>query len=542
MIWQTFTASSVGFSSLTAGTCHRNGLRDPLKRKPSTNSSSFLHNEKRRRKHMLRKWTQQSIQLIATLGLLMPMSAAILAPAGVSASIMPARSLPLHPSLSVSDPWTTYLADPNHDNFNSHETLINPTSAPNLKQKWAHPADNGISDQPIESAGVVYWGSWDGYLHATNVSTNARIWTTFIGQTSDSSCDPPSVGVASSPALANLDSQLVIFVGGGDASLYALDAATGKILWRTALGETPSTFIWDSPTIFGSNVYIGTSSFGDCPLVQSKFFQLDIFSGRILTTFPIVPKGCTGGGVWGSPTLDVVTGNIFISTGNSGSCKRSETNAYALLELNAATLRLVNRHQLPPGERPGDSDFGSTPTLFTATMGGVTRSLVGVANKNGKFYAFARSNISAKVVWTARIADTGDCPQCGTGSISPAAWDGSWLYIAGGRTVIDGSRCKGSVRKVDPATGKFIWSHCATAGPVLGSVTIIAAQAGPATLVAVSQGNTVIVMDASTGSALARLSDGKPGSQLCDGPTIADGVLLVGNLDGNLYAYAIDGA
>src|SRR6266849_1181128 len=120
-----------------------------------------------------------------------------------------------------------FLAHANHDGFNSHETLINPTSASQLKQKWAHPANSGVSDQPIESAGIVYWGSWNGYIHATNISNNAKVWATFIGQTTDSSCDPPIVGVASSPTLGTVNAQLAIFVGGGDATFYALSAATG---------------------------------------------------------------------------------------------------------------------------------------------------------------------------------------------------------------------------------------------------------------------------------------------------------------------------
>lgn len=485
---------------------------------------------------MLRKWIRQGFHLIIILGTLVSIGAVFLAHAVVSANATSQEQF------STSDAWTTYLADINHDGFNSHETLINPTSAPRLKQKWVHPANNGVSDQPIESAGVVYWGSWDGYMHATNVSNNAKLWTTFIGQTSDASCDPPSVGVASSPTLATLNGQLTVFVGGGDANFYALNATTGKILWKTALGTSPSHFIWDSPTIFGTSIYIGTSSFGDCPLVQAKFFQLAVNTGHILNSFPIVPNGCTGGGVWGSPSVDVVTSNIFISTGNSGSCTTAEPNTFALLELKAANLSLVNRHQLPPSERPGDSDFGSTPVLFTATIGGVSRSLVGLANKNGKYYAFDRTNISANAVWVAQIANKGECPQCGGGSISPSAWDGRWLYIGGGNTTIGSSKCLGSVRKVDPSSGKFIWSQCMTNGHVLGSVSIIGTGQGPATVVAVSQGNTVMVMNASTGAILARLSDGKRGSLLYDGPTIADGVLFVGNLDGNLYAYSVNGA
>ncbi len=39
--------------------------------------------------------------------------------------------------------------------------------------------------------------------------------------------------------------------------------------------------------------------------------------------------------------------------------------------------------------------------------------MVGVANKNGKFYAFNRSAINSGPVWKAQIANGGDCPQCG---------------------------------------------------------------------------------------------------------------------------------
>ncbi len=79
------------------------------------------------------------------------------------------------------------------------------------------------------------------------------------------------------------------------------------------------------------------------------------------------------------------------------------------------------------------------------------------------------------------------------------------------------------------------------AGPVIGSVTVAGATAGTE-VVAASQGPTVIVMNAVTGKTLARLSDHKQGSLLYAPPTISDGMLFVGNLDGNLYAYSINGA
>ena len=79
------------------------------------------------------------------------------------------------------------------------------------------------------------------------------------------------------------------------------------------------------------------------------------------------------------------------------------------------------------------------------------------------------------------------------------------------------------------------------AGPVIASVMVAGTTAGNE-VVAVSQGPTVIVMNAVTGKTLARLTDHKPHSLLYAPPTISNGMLFVGNLDGNFYAYSINGA
>jgi hypothetical protein len=109
-----------------------------------------------------------------------------------------------------------------------------------------------------------------------------------------------------------------------------------------------------------------------------------------------------------------------------------------VVAVRAADLSLIASWQIPPAQQVSDGDFGSTPTLFTATIGGTLHTLVGVASKNRKYYAFERSAIGSGPVWQATVAAGGDCPQCGTGSISPSAWDGTTLYVAGGGTRISG--------------------------------------------------------------------------------------------------------
>jgi len=478
---------------------------------------------------LIGKWVRQRVYLVALVCVLVTMATAFLVPA-----MLGTRAASSEQFTPAGD-WTTYGYDNGRDNFNTAETIITPSAALQLKQKWGHTGANGISDQIAAVGGTVYWGSWDGYVHATSASNGAHVWSKFIGQTTDSACSPPRVGVASSPTVVSINGgPLEVFVGGGNANFYALNASTGSILWHTSLGPSPSTFIWDSPAVFNGSVYIGTSSFGDCPLVTSKFFRLDPTNGSILNTFNIVPNGCTGGGLWGSPTIDETAGAIFFVTGNSGSCGSSEPYSFALMKLSATDLSVLDHFQLPPAERPGDSDFGSTPTLFTNSAG--TVPLVGVANKNGKYYAFNRNSLATGPVWKDQVANGGDCPQCGTGSISPSAWDGHNLYVGGGKTSISGSSCMGSVRKVNPDDGSYVWQHCMGSGSVLGSVTATASG-----VVAASQGNTVIVMNASTGATVARLHDNLTGSKLYGGPSISNGVLFVGNIDGNIYAYSPNG-
>ncbi len=96
------------------------------------------------------------------------------------------------------------------------------------------------------------------------------------------------------------------------------------------------------------------------------------------------------------------------------------------------------------------------------------------------------------------------------------------------------------MRKLNPDNGSFLWQHCMGNGPVFGSVTVAGATQ-KIKVVATCQGNTVIVMNASNGKTVARLHDHKRGSLLYGPATISNGVLFVGNLDGDLYAYSVNG-
>ena len=162
--------------------------------------------------------------------------------------------------------WPSFLLGRN--GYNSEETAITSATAPTLSRYWTAHAGGGISSEPMVVDGTIYWGSWDGYEHATSIDGQA-LWSTYLGKVSNPQCYPPTAGVASTatilPVVIKGVQTLVDFVGGGNAHMYALNAKTGKILWATSLGSEPGTFIWDSPLVYQDDLYIGTASVGECP-------------------------------------------------------------------------------------------------------------------------------------------------------------------------------------------------------------------------------------------------------------------------------------
>ena len=98
-------------------------------------------------------------------------------------------------------------------------------------------------------------------------------------------------------------------------------------------------------------------------------------------------------------------------------------------------------------------------------------------------------------VWQSKIAIGGECPTCGQGSISSAAWAYGKLYTAGGRTFVNGEEVGAAVRAHDPSTGRILWEY-PTAGSIFGSVVVAN------NLVVVAADMEVIVLDARNGRKL----------------------------------------
>lgn len=430
---------------------------------------------------------------------------------------------------------STFLGSNAHTGYNGSETIINSATASKLGLLWTAQTASHVTDQVLSVNGVLYWGSWDGLMHATDPATGRDIWATNIG-TKPGSCSQV-YGIVGSATVATVPingvATSVVFVAGGQDNLNALDASTGQILWQTNLGNDPAAFLYSSTTVYNGSVYVGVSSFGDCPLVQGQVVQVDASTGQIQNTFDTVPDGCIGVGIWGSISIDDATGKMYFGTGNSSGkvCVGSEPLGQSIVELNAADLSFVASWPVSASDAKPDEDFGSTPTLFPATINGTSYAMLGMVNKNGYYYALDRNNIAAGALWKTRISVGGADPYS-RGSIPVSAYDGTTLYVAGTLTTIQGQQCAGSLRALDPNTGTIKWELC------LSSFVVAPVVATPQ-LVVVSWGNTMGVVDSATGTILYSYQDNSVNANFDAAATFSDGVLYIGSRSGKVFSFTL---
>jgi hypothetical protein len=419
----------------------------------------------------------------------------------------------------------TYRGDLARTGYYPNETAITTANASTLVKKWTAIGGIGSFAQPIVANNLVYWGDWNGLEHATNLS-GTDVWTYPTGIDSDATCSPSEAGISGTVTIGQMGGTSVVFVPGGDDNMYALNALTGAVIWKTSLGTLPAWYLWSSPILYNGSLYEGISSFGDCPLVQGQLVQMDAATGAIQHVANMTPNGCVGAGIWTSPTVDPSDGSIYVTTGTPNNCKNPGANlAPAIVKLRASDLSILSYWNVPVSEQQfGDEDFGGTPTLFTGTINGVQRPLVGALNKDGLFFAWDRSNLAAGPVWQSTIADPSGSPR----SILSAAWDGKYLYIGGGGAIINGASCYGNLDALDPNTGAFVWRSCQQ-----GFMTAAITEVPGLLIEGVGAGGQVKFINTANGATVFTFNTG---STVQGEVTVSNGVIYVPLSNGNLVA------
>ncbi len=419
------------------------------------------------------------------------------------------------------DDWPTYMHDPSRTGA-SADTTFAPANAAQLTKLWTYKTGGGIATSASVVNGIVYVGSWDGYEYALDAATGTLKWKTNLGQTVAPNCIPATIGVTSTATVTNG----VVYVGGGDAFWYALDANTGNVLWKINTGDNSATgghYNWSSPLIYNGFAYIGIASNCDEPLVQGLLWKVDLQTHQVVKTFEVVPAGQVGGGIWTTPVIDPETNTIYFTTGTQS--LTTQTYSQAIVALDATTLAVKSSWQIPFDQAGIDLDWGTSPVFFKDANG---QKRVSAINKDGFVYSFDAANLGAGPIWQDEIAETGSCPPCGNGSVSTSAFANGTLYVSGGNTTIGGKGYQGSVRAINATTGAVLWEH-GTTNPV------IPALAYTNGLVIDGAGPIFEVLNATTGERLYSYQT----TGIYAPAAVANGRIFDSALDGTIYAFGL---
>ena len=450
------------------------------------------------------------------------------------------------PAAAATTPtgWSQFLYGPGHSSYNRGATSITVAGvqAGDLQPVWrwqvpdsTNAGPNSLWASPTEVNGVVYIGAEDGMFYAVSEATQTVLWSKNLGlDTAKGSCGAGALGITSTAAVATdpTTGKLTVYVFGSNGTLYAMTAATGATVW-TAQVDTPSTTVndfysWSSPLVVNGNVYIGTASDCDTPLVAAGLGEYNQSTGAQVAFWHTLPPGQVGASIWSSAAA-LSNGDIIATTGNGENTTGQPRYDESIVKLNGSTLKPDGSWAIPPDQQVSDADFGGSPTLFTADLDGTSTPMVGACNKNGVYYAVRQNNVGAGPVWQSSIAIPypGGAEECD----SAAIWNGKSLIIGGGGpTTIGSTTSLGSVQALNPATGKPLW-QTGLPGFVVGTPTedaegVVAAQVYEADTEA-DMG--VYLLNASNGDIIGKIS--LPQAIMFSQPVFAGNDLLVAGSD-----------
>ncbi len=373
--------------------------------------------------------------------------------------------------------WTQYRYGAGRAGFNPYEDVLGPSSVFRLAPAWSTSLGKGwrwvVLGSPAVVGGTVYVapaGSFgdQGALYALDARTGSIRWRTDVAGS-----------VLSSPAVAN---GLVYVNTSYPFELVALHPSSGAVAWRRTtipdLDFEGENFQGGSPLVLGDTVYVAvaaTYSDGGALHTYQRLFAFDATTGATRWVRRIAAGDPAAGG-----------GLVFVASHDAG-----------VSALSASTGATV-------WTRPTDPDG------FVACTGGSV-----FVSSEGRVVAYRASD--GAVSWNTR----------------------TWGAVQSRAAVADGivyvsSELRGKVYALRASTGAILWKANVThpAGQVVANGVV---HTG-------SDVGTVYALKATTGARLwsAAVGTTKEGVPAAAAPVVVNGTLLVGANDG-IHAFAPDG-
>ena len=472
---------------------------------------------------------------------------------------------------------------------------------PRLKLKWAFAFPNTFVayGQPTIVGGRIFVASANRNIYSLDAQSGCEYWS-FEAQS-------PARTAIVIATISGERTRQVAFFGDQRANAYAVDASSGELLWKVHIDDHPRSKIVGAPQYFDGRLFVPLTDAEEGPAMNPQYeccsgrgalVALDAASGKqIWKTYTIAEEphpvsknsagarmwGPSGASIWSAPTIDVERKVIYAGTGDNFSEPGTKTSD-AVLAFDLQTGKLLWSRQLTeadvfnmacvgpskascPEQAGPDYDIGASPILVKLANG---KRVLLVSQKSGVAHAIDPDK-NGEILWQVRVGRGSALGGIQWGSAS----DGTNMYVAlsdigflkmgfgaGQKLVVD-PKAGGGLFALDVATGKKVWS--AEPPPCGDRPNCSPAQSAAVTAIpgAVFSGSVdghlrgysardgKIIWDFDTTQEFTTVNGvtTRGGSMDGPGPTIAGGMLYAGSgygawggLPGNvLLAFSVDG-
>jgi polyvinyl alcohol dehydrogenase (cytochrome) len=353
----------------------------------------------------------------------------------------PCPANPAISSLTATPMWNGWGADLTNARMQTAKAAdLKAEDIPKLKLKWAFgfPAAEIMWAQPTIAAGRVFMGADSGAVYSIDAASGCVHWSF-----------QADAGVRNAITIRPIKGQgaakFAVYFGDIKANVYALDAATGKQLWKNKVEDQPVARITGAPTAYEDRLYVPVSSTEERAAGGSTTYPCCTFRGSIVAlnadtgkqiwkTFiiqePPKPRkktstgvqlmGPAGGAVWDSPTLDPAHHALYVGTGDAYTeSDEPQKTTDGVMAINMDTGKVLwaaqdtendiwlagcgpnNPSENCPKNIGPDFDFGSSPILRTLPDG---HRLLIAGQKTGIVWAHDPDKQGA-VVWKTQLVE-----------------------------------------------------------------------------------------------------------------------------------------
>jgi polyvinyl alcohol dehydrogenase (cytochrome) len=449
-----------------------------------------------------------------------------------------------------------------------------------VKWAWSHPGPMATG-QPTIIGDRLYLTIEAGMIFCLNAQTGCTYWAMNPGAAVRAAV---SVGPLPTKLAAGSKARYAVYFGDEKSNVQALDAETGRLLWKTKVEDHFLSRITGAPVLYRNRLYVPVSSFEEtagrdnkyeCCTFRGSLIALDAYTGKILWksfTIQNEPKpfkkssagtqmfGPAGGAIWSAPTIDLKRRVIYVGTGNSYTdIETSHTDAIIAFDMDTGKIKWVNQvtpkdnflvgcRQQGGGNCPEqggpDHDFGSSPVLRTLPSG--KQVLLG-GQKSGVMWAFDPDN-NGKVLWQVKVGNGG-----ALGGIE-------WGFAADEENVyipvadVGGAARKPGITALKIATGEQLWhvpapaakcswgtTRCnnsqSAAATVMPGVVFSGTADGHLRAYSIKDGSIIWEVDTAKPVETVNAGQAKGGTLDGGGPIIVNGILFTNSGYGRLIGY-----